>query len=216
MTSKLEKFKVHFWLYLVVSAFIIQVPILSIPFSWIETFYHEISHGIATLITGGSISKIQLLPNGAGFCYSYGGWRLLIAFAGYAGASGFGLLIYQVASIRSHKISKIISFIMLALLAVCLVFWVRDLLTVLIIAVIALLFVLPLKFASTSWLVHLTRIIGMSVILNGLFSAVNLIGRGSVGDAANLAKTTWLPAQVWVILWCLIGCFVLYRAYKVN
>ena len=215
MTSKLEKYKFHFWLYFSVSALLIQLPLISIPFSWIETFFHEISHGLATLITGGSISKIQLLPNGAGFCYSYGGWHLLIAFAGYAGASGFGLLIYQVVSSSNHKIAKLISFSILVLISVCLILWVRDILTAVILAVIALLFVLPLKFASANWLIHLTRLIGMSVILNGLFTAISLIGKHGVGDAANLANLTWIPSQVWVMLWCIIGCLALYRAFKV-
>ncbi len=216
MTSKLEKYNFHFWLYFIVSALLIQIPVVSIPFNWIETFFHEISHGLATLITGGSISKIELLPDGAGFCYSYGGWQLLIAFSGYAGASGFGLLIYQIASSSSHKVSKLVSFSVLALIAVCLIFWVRDLLTVMILAVIALIFALPLKFASSTWLIHVTRLIGISLILNGLFSVINLIGRSNVGDAANLARLTWIPAQIWVLLWCVIGCLALYRAFNLN
>ncbi|MBM7072706.1 M50 family metallopeptidase [Shewanella sp. 202IG2-18] len=216
MQNKAQRYKFHFWFFFVLSAIVIQIPIVSIPFSWIETFFHEISHGLATLITGGTISKIQLLANGAGYCYSYGGWPILIAFSGYAGASGFGLLLYQLAATTTSKFAKFISIAIILLIAICLALWVRDLLTVLILLVIASLFILPLKFASSGWLKYLTQFISMTVILNGLFSAVMLIGRGHVGDAANLAKMTWLPAQVWTVCWCIIGCFALYRAFKVR
>ena len=215
MAAKSDKFKLHFWIYLITSIVIIQIPIINIPFSWIETFFHEISHGLATLITGGSITKIQLLPNGAGYCYSHGGWTLLIAFAGYAGASFFGLMIYQLATVNHRNITKIITFAILGLIAASLILWVRDILTFVILGIISLLFVLPLKFASSNWLIYVTRIIGMTVIVNGLFSSINLIGRNGVGDAANLAQITWVPAQIWVVLWCIIGCFTLFRAFKV-
>ena len=159
MSNKLQRYKVHFWFYFSLSAMVIQIPLISIPFTWVETFFHELSHGLATLITGGSISKIQLLPNGAGFCYSYGGWPILIAFSGYAGASGFGLLIYQLAQSATNKLTKLISSAVLALIGLCLILWVRDLLTVFILLVIASLFALPLKFASSHWLKYLTQFI---------------------------------------------------------
>ncbi|MFQ5534642.1 MAG: M50 family metallopeptidase, partial [Sphingomonadales bacterium] len=81
---------------LVVGAMLLSViPIVSLPFSWTATFFHEISHGLMAIATGGSIVKINLYPNGAGLCTSIGGSPFLIAFAGYFGAVLWGVLIYK-------------------------------------------------------------------------------------------------------------------------
>jgi len=51
----------------IVAAFIVDyLPFINLPFLWSETFFHEISHGLAALLTGGSIDSITLNFNGAG------------------------------------------------------------------------------------------------------------------------------------------------------
>jgi len=83
----------------IVLAFIIDyLPIINLPFLWSETFFHEISHGLAALLTGGTIHNITLNFNGSGVCTTSGGTRFLIAFSGYAGSALWGLLIYSIAS----------------------------------------------------------------------------------------------------------------------
>jgi len=53
----------------IVVAFIIDYkPLLNLPFLWSETFFHEISHGLAALLTGGTIHNIALNFNGSGVC----------------------------------------------------------------------------------------------------------------------------------------------------
>ena len=64
-----QKYQLYF---LLVAAIIIrQIPIVSIPLNWLETYFHEITHGIAALLTGGEIIRIQLFPNGGIPPYSY-------------------------------------------------------------------------------------------------------------------------------------------------
>lgn len=83
---------------LVVALLITRIPYLSVPFKWLESYFHELSHGIATIISSGVVSHIQLFPNGAGFCFSQGGSPMLIGFAGYFGAACWGYLIYLLAT----------------------------------------------------------------------------------------------------------------------
>ena len=59
-----------------------QIPIISIPFKWLDSYFHEISHGIAALVTGGEIIRIQLFTNGAGLCTTRGGSAFFISFFG--------------------------------------------------------------------------------------------------------------------------------------
>jgi len=82
--------------YLLITAAIILgfVPILHLPFGWLETYFHEISHGLAAIFTGGKIENIALRLNGEGVCYTRGGILFFIAFAGYAGAVFWGGALY--------------------------------------------------------------------------------------------------------------------------
>ena len=78
-----------------------ETPYLGIPFNWLESFFHELSHGLAAIITGGKILQIELFSNGAGLCTTQGGIAFIIAFSGYAGAVGWGVLIYKIAEFKS-------------------------------------------------------------------------------------------------------------------
>ena len=97
--------KHQFWLFIITAIILLQIPIISVPFKWLESYFHEISHGLSALLSGGSIVKIELFPNGAGLCTTRGGSVLLISFMGYAGAILWGSLIYSIASINK-KVAK--------------------------------------------------------------------------------------------------------------
>ncbi len=73
------------------------------PIKFFITSVHEASHGIAILLTGGEIIKIEL--NGeAGLITSRGGVRLLISPAGYIGTAIIGGLL--LISSKNLKLSQ--------------------------------------------------------------------------------------------------------------
>ena len=41
--------KYHFFILLIAAIIIKQLPLISIPFNWLESYFHEISHGIAAI-----------------------------------------------------------------------------------------------------------------------------------------------------------------------
>ena len=47
------------------------------PVRILVTFLHECGHGLAGILTGGSIDKITVEANGSGLCYVRGGWRII-------------------------------------------------------------------------------------------------------------------------------------------
>ncbi len=87
-----------FLLELLLALMLTHLPYVSVPFKWLESYFHELSHALATLLSGGIVNHIQLFPNGAGFCFSQGGWPLLIGFSGYLGAAFWGCLLYHLAT----------------------------------------------------------------------------------------------------------------------
>ncbi|GIU43026.1 M50 family metallopeptidase [Shewanella algidipiscicola] len=189
-----------------------RIPYISVPFKWLESYFHEISHGLATLITGGVVSHIQLFPNGAGLCFSQGGWPVVIGFAGYFGAALWGLLIFNLATWRQWIR---LSFAVLGLaVLLTMLLWGRDLLTLGILSLLALLFLLPLKLSHSPILTLSLRVMALMVMLNALASPTVLFGLTGLGDAAMLAQLTWLPAVFWVTLWVLTSLLMLWLCWR--
>lgn len=67
------------------------------PFKIFSTWIHEMCHGIAALLVGGSIYKLKIFPDGSGLATTAGGSttfrRGFIASAGYQGTSVTGCLL---------------------------------------------------------------------------------------------------------------------------
>jgi len=208
-----QKYQLYF---LLVAAIIIrQIPIVSIPLNWLESYFHEISHGLAALLTGGEIMRIQLFANGAGLCTTRGGLNFIISFFGYAGATLWGWLLFKLAN--SHqRTAQIFSGLMIVLLLASIVFWARDLLTIIIIASLAFMFVLTIKVRRLYYLQLLLKFFGVSILLNSLFSPTYLFDGRDLGDGAALAAMTMLPELVWVLLWCILAIIALYSLIKTN
>ncbi|WP_394229500.1 M50 family metallopeptidase [Shewanella colwelliana] len=202
----------QFFIELLLAVVLIRLPFISVPFKWLESYFHELSHGLATLFTGGAVSHIQLFPNGAGLCFSQGGWPILIGFSGYFGAALWGYLIFNLATwTRGIKVS-------LACLGgavlLTVLFWGRDLLTIAILAMLAIVFLLPLKLSHSKVLTISLRIIALMVMLNALASPTYLLGLGQKGDAVMLSQHTWIPAWIWVGVWLLTSLLMLWLCWR--
>ncbi|WP_432653806.1 M50 family metallopeptidase [Shewanella jiangmenensis] len=198
----------------VLAAVVTYIPYLGVPFKWLESFFHELSHALATLISGGVVSHIALFPNGAGLCYSAGGSPVLIGFAGYSGAALWGLLLYMMAS--SAKGIRLSFALLGVLVMLALLFFARDMLTIAILLVLGGLFFLPLKLAAAPWLTALLRFMAMIVLLNAIKSPTYLWGLDGQGDAELLSGLIWVPAFVWIGLWLAIASACLWCCWRIS
>ncbi|NQZ81021.1 MAG: M50 family metallopeptidase [Colwellia sp.] len=196
--------KYHFWLYLLAAFFILQIPIISVPFKWLESYFHEISHGLSALLTGGSIVQIQLFPNGAGLCTTRGGLNFVISFMGYAGAIFWGMIIYSIASVH-HRLAQLFSGLVICLFIISLLFWVRDLLSFIIVTILLAIFIAQFKLPKSHYLQIALKLTGVLVLVNSLYSPWYLIDGRSIGDGAALAQLTLIPEFIWVLVWSVLG-----------
>lgn len=207
--------KYQFWLMLLTALIILQLPFISIPFKWLESYFHEISHGLTALLTGGSIVKIQLFPNGAGLCTTRGGSAFFISLMGYGGAILWGCLIFYLAS--SHrKIAHIFSLLLVGLLASSILLWVRDLLTLFIVLVLLILVLAQLKYSSQKYLQKLLQLTGLLVLINSLMSPLYLLDGQARGDGAALADMSYIPEIIWVVIWFVAALFAIVRLSKIS
>lgn len=205
----------NFWLLLLLTIALKQIPYVTIPFNWLESYFHEISHGLAALISGGSIVQIQLFTNGAGLCTTLGGSAFLIAFSGYAGAVAWGVLIYKIADLKSNY-SKLFSYFILALLVISCVLWVRDFLTLFICTLLIVLFLLSVKISHFQLLPLSLKIIALMVLLNSFESPLYLIDGRGIGDGSALSELTFVPEFIWIGLWTAFGAFSIYCLSKAK
>ena len=72
------------------------------PVKLFVVILHEFSHGLAAVLTGGSIVKIEISQQIGGVCYTMGGSRLIVASAGYLGSIFWGGLILIIAVRTKH------------------------------------------------------------------------------------------------------------------
>jgi hypothetical protein len=205
--------KHHFFILLILAVIIKQLPLVSIPFNWLESYFHEISHGIAAVVTGGSVLRIQLFANGAGLCTTQGGIGFFISFAGYAGATFWGWAIYKLASAH-QRVAHGFSVLVFLLIVSSIILWGRDLLTWFILAVLATLFLLTLKLKKLHYLQILMQLFGLLILLNSLFSPSYLLDGRNLGDGAALASMTFIPEFIWILSWFSLALVALYSLYK--
>lgn len=205
--------KYHFFILLFIAIVIKLLPLVSIPFNWLESYFHEISHGIAALLTGGSIVRIQLFANGAGLCTTLGGSNFFISFAGYAGATLWGWGIFKLSSAHQRG-AQVFSMVIFALLLISIVFWGRDLLTWFILAVLAGIFLLTIKLQKIHYLQRLMQLFGLLILLNSLSSPSYLLDGRHLGDGAALASMTYISEIIWIAIWFSLALLALYSLYR--
>jgi Peptidase M50B-like len=67
------------------------------PLRIMIVFLHELSHGLAALLTGGSVDRLVISSDEGGLAYVRGGSRFAILTAGYLGSLLWGVLFFIVA-----------------------------------------------------------------------------------------------------------------------
>lgn len=203
----------RYFILLFIALILHWLPFVSLPLKYLETYFHEISHGIAALISGGSVVSIQVHVWGSGLCKTLGGNAFIISFFGYAGASLWGLLIFNLGQSK-HKNVLIYIGVLQALLVTTLLFWARDMVTILILLGLIALFALSLRKIKGVWLTWLFQLIGISLMLNALRSPMFLIDGRARGDGAALAELTYVPEIIWVVVWFTVAIGCLYVSWK--
>ncbi|MCB1588545.1 MAG: M50 family metallopeptidase [Xanthomonadales bacterium] len=67
------------------------------PLKILIVLFHELSHALMTIITGGEVVSLELSSNQGGMVLSRGGSRFLILSAGYLGSLLFGCVLFLLA-----------------------------------------------------------------------------------------------------------------------
>lgn len=109
------------WQLLALTALVMALwttPII-LPLKILVVFFHELSHGLAAILTGGEIVSISVNPEQGGVTLTRGGSRFIILSAGYVGSLlfGVGLLLAGLRSTADRAIMATLGISMLLITA---------------------------------------------------------------------------------------------------
>ncbi len=90
------------------------------PIKILTVFFHELSHGLAAVATGGSMHSIELTADQGGLCWTAGGIRWVVLSAGYLGSLiwGSGLLWLAAKTRWDREIVQTLGLMMIGVTAV--------------------------------------------------------------------------------------------------
>lgn len=184
--------------------------VLLYPLKLLVVFFHELSHGLAAVATGGQIREIAVTADQGGWCACPGGDALVTLSAGYLGSLGFGAALVWAATAREVHGRWTLA-LLGALLVGTTVAYVRRPLP----AVLGLGAGLALAGAA----VRLGRraraavlaVLGTTSCLYAVLDVKSdvLDRPGLRSDAAALADLTGVPGLAWGLLWIGVSLGVL-------
>lgn len=178
------------------------------PLKIFVVFLHELSHGLAAILTGGSIVRIELSAAEGGLCVSRGGNPFLVTSAGYLGSLAWGAALLLLGA-RARSGHLVLGFLGCVFLATT-VLWVRSLFGIgygLIAGGLLLLASVRLSPSASS---VLTKVLGVTSCLYAVWDiGSDTLSRSLAGsDASALARLTGIPGVVWGVLWITIALVV--------
>jgi hypothetical protein len=214
MSQLTQNQRLALWVMLAIGIY--YVPYLKWPFLWIETFFHEISHGIAAVLTGGKINSITLNYDGSGYCISQGGSRFITAFSGYFGSATSGMLIYLSVINSQKKKSKFFMAVLITLLLITAILWAKGISTYIILGILITFFGLFKKISSSVFLNYFLQFTSVFVVMDAIRSPLALIDGRDKGDGTALSELTFIPEILWVSVWFTLALACLFIMYRAN
>jgi hypothetical protein len=218
--------------------FITQYPginLILMPLQTFTTALHEFGHALMTLLTGGAVTGLTMVPDGegaGGLTQHVGGIGPLISSAGYMGAAFFGSLLIWFG--RKEESAKTVLKVLGIVFAICCVGFITPWLfdarhggeawmsMGIGLAMAVVLFFAGAKLPAS--IAHITLLIlGGQTALSSLGDvwylieiSVGINAPSSFNDATNMARYTGIPAAVWSIVWGLLSLAMVIFALKVS
>ncbi len=189
------------------------------PLKIFVVMLHEISHGIASLATGGTIDKIVLDPQQGGACHCGGGNAFLTLSAGYLGSLLWGVALLALAGTRrvsNHVLLTVVGGLVVLLTAL----YVRNGFGLLFGLGFGTVLVLAgRKLGAGASKVVLTALGLTSCLYAILDIKSDVLDRPHLqSDAAMLAEITPLSTTAWGVVWIGVAVIVsgvaFVRAYR--
>lgn len=180
-----------------------------LPLKILVVFFHELSHGLAALLTGGEIESISVNPDQGGVTLTRGGSRFAILSAGYVGSliSGVVLLLAALKSRADRAIMATLGAAMLVITA----FYMRDLFAIAFGALTGAAMLAMARFLPGQVNDQALRLVGLTSMIyvpRDIFD--DTIARSHLrSDAFMLGEYLGGGAMLWGAIWLLLSLGVI-------
>ena len=191
-----------------------------LPVKLMTVFFHEFSHALATVLTGGKVYGLGLHLNQGGETLSVGGIRIIVLSAGYLGSLlwGSGILLLSL----KKGINRGLTIALGILMTIVTMVWMRTFDSVAITLSIAafLIFIsLKLKEQYCSIIIKTISLISCFYVVFDIKD--DLLDRSvSISDASRISQMIFPPllhtagGYIIGLLWFVIAIFVLWKVFK--
>jgi hypothetical protein len=200
----------HWQLFLLTGVVFLLWPTQGVvPLKILVVFFHEASHAIATIATGGEVVSLSVSADQGGLVLSRGGSRFWTLTAGYLGSLliGVALLMAATRSRADRKIMAACGVMMLVIAGL----YVRDIFALLFIIGTGIAMLLSARFLGHNANDLMLRVIGLTSMIYvpyDIFS--DTIARSNLqSDARMLAQEFGGTTQMWGALWLVISLVVI-------
>jgi hypothetical protein len=182
-----------------------------LPLKILVVFLHELSHGLAAVLTGGEIVELSLSPQQGGHAVTRGGSRFLILSAGYLGSLVMGVILLSIA-LRTKADRAAMMACGVIMLGVT-VLYIRDLFPLAFCTASGLAMCATSRFLNNNINDLALRVIGLSSLIYVPYDIFDdTIRRSSQrSDAYMLAEVVGGPTVFWGGLWFILSlCVILF------
>lgn len=181
------------------------------PFDLFATWIHELCHGMAALMVGGSISQLLIFPDTSGLAYtSVSCCRPFVSSAGYQGTAvvGFLLLLFR----RTKRGPRAGTMLLGLTMVVSVGLWIRNAFGITMILVLGIaLGALAWKLPSF-WIRNLYVCVAVTTTMNSITNVSDLFGQSqyvngqpSSTDAQTMADLLGGSSVLWATAWLLFS-----------
>jgi len=204
---------------LISGLFIIAVFFWNTPFMYpvkiFTVILHELGHGLAAVISGGGIERIEISPQIGGVCYTRGGSQILIVSAGYLGSLIAGCAIMLIAARTSFD--RILSFSIGLGLITLVIFYIRTGFGIWFGLLMGVALMVVARYASNAINEIVMLFFGFTSALYAVIDIKeDLISRTVPGsDAYALSKIIPLPPVVWGVLWIALAVMCVFITLRI-
>ena len=182
--------------------------LLLYPFTILATWFHEMGHGIAAMVTGRGFERLLIFADGSGVAESlrpadgYGLTDALVAASGPLGPAIAGALL--IVSSRSPTATRNALAVLGVALVVSTLIWVRSLTGWLVLPALGIAIVLLALRGSLAWRRFAIQLLGVQAAISAwqqfdyLFSpGGNVGGQLHRSDTGAIADVLLLPYWIW-------------------
>ena len=188
------------------------------PIKIMVVLLHEISHGIAAILTGGKIIELNIALDLSGMCKIEDGNSIIIASSGYFGSLLFGMLLFY--SSINKKFSQIVLPIISGIIIIFLINSSKNELLILITTLVLILLLVIIYKAPKLISSIILKALGIISCIYVLIDIKQDIfdSTSSYSDASMLAELTGIHQVIWGLIWLglsIIGILYLLKlSYK--